>query len=123
MECRDCEQLIGERDAAQDAADALANAIASFLGCDVGEHAGGNFTNNPWVNALDALGACVDADGVRSALREAVATTSQKDWAALAGVSPQYVCDALQGRREPGQGICDALGLERVVYYRPKQSK
>lgn len=41
----------------------------------------------------------------------------QKAWAERSGVSPQYVCDVLQGRREPGDSICAALGLRREVLY------
>ena len=37
-----------------------------------------------------------------------------------AGVSQQYVNDVLKGRREPGESILKALGLERVVSYRRK---
>jgi len=45
---------------------------------------------------------------------------SQKDFAAMAGISAQYVSDVLHRRREPGQAILDALELQRVVTYREK---
>jgi lambda repressor-like predicted transcriptional regulator len=37
------------------------------------------------------------------------------------GVSPAYLSDVLNGNREPGPKIIDALGLERVVTYRKKK--
>lgn len=42
---------------------------------------------------------------------------NQKAWAEKNGVSPQYVCDVLMGRREPGESILNALGLRRLVFY------
>lgn len=36
-------------------------------------------------------------------------------------ISRGYLGDVLTGRREPGQKILDALGLERVVTYRRKK--
>jgi hypothetical protein len=41
----------------------------------------------------------------------------QKQWAVRHGVSPQYVCDVLQGRRNPGTAICKALKLKPVKLY------
>ena len=56
-DCKDCLQLIEERDAAIDAADKLAEAIGAFFRADVGEHVAGLGCpgNNPWRNALDLL--------------------------------------------------------------------
>lgn len=48
---------------------------------------------------------------------ECDAAGGQKAWADLNGVTPQYVCDVLQGRRKPGDAICRALGLRRVELY------
>ena len=62
-------------------------------------------------------------DDVRRLLREHTDVASQKHWAAEAGVSAAYVNDVLQGRREPGQAICDALGIERIVTYRFKRKR
>jgi hypothetical protein len=39
------------------------------------------------------------------------------------GVSPAYVSDVLTGRREPGKGILEPMGLERVVTYRKKRAR
>ncbi len=36
-------------------------------------------------------------------------------------VSPTYISDVCSGRREPGEKILQALGLERVVTYRRKK--
>lgn len=46
---------------------------------------------------------------------------SQKELAIELGVSPQYLSDVLNERKEPGSGILDPLGLERVVTYRRKR--
>jgi len=45
---------------------------------------------------------------------------SQTAFAQQHGISDQYVSDAMRGRRELGQKILDALGIERVVSYREK---
>ena len=45
----------------------------------------------------------------------------QKAWAERHGLSPQYVSDVLNARREPGDGILSALGLCRVVRYVEKR--
>jgi hypothetical protein len=42
---------------------------------------------------------------------------SQAKWAAARGISPSYLSDVLQGRREAGGKILDALGYKRVVSY------
>lgn len=54
-------------------------------------------------------------------LRAAItAAGSQRSFADQHKISLQYVNDVLRGRREPGQKILDALGIERVVNYREK---
>ena len=58
-------------------------------------------------------------DQVRALLRrECDKAGNQAAWAKAHGVSPAYVSDVLVGRREPGDAILRALGLERVVTYR-----
>lgn len=47
---------------------------------------------------------------------------SQKDLAAKLGVSPTYISDVLNERKEPGEAILEPLGLERVVTYRRKKA-
>jgi hypothetical protein len=45
---------------------------------------------------------------------------SMSSHAALArkiGISDAYLCDVLQGRREPGPAICRFLKVKRVVVY------
>lgn len=37
-------------------------------------------------------------------------------------VSSAYLSDVMNGNREPGPKILDALGLERVVTYRTKRA-
>ncbi len=55
-ECSHCENLIGERDEAQEAADRLAHCIADMLGVDIGEHSN---LNCPWKQAGDYADAVV----------------------------------------------------------------
>jgi hypothetical protein len=59
-------------------------------------------------------------DYLQSLLADAVqAAGGQVKWAAQAGVSPQYVCDCLKGRRYIGPLISQALGFEPVTMYAP----
>jgi hypothetical protein len=60
------------------------------------------------------------ADEVRVLLREACRKAgSQSAWAEEHNVSGSYVSDLVHGRREPGDKVLAALGLERVaVTYR-----
>lgn len=50
-------------------------------------------------------------DGVKAA-------GSQAAWADKANVSRAYVCDILNGRRDPGISISRMFGYEPVVMYR-----
>jgi hypothetical protein len=45
------DQVLRERDEAQETADKLAHALAVITGVDIGEHSS---MNDPWRNALDA---------------------------------------------------------------------
>lgn len=45
---------------------------------------------------------------------------TQKQFAATFGISEAYLSDVLNGRREPGQSILDAVDFERIVTYQPK---
>ncbi|KKK63354.1 hypothetical protein LCGC14_2995130 [marine sediment metagenome] len=57
-------------------------------------------------------------DEVRLELWKAVETEgTQKAWAENRDLSPQYISDVLNGRREPGPLILAGLGLRRVVTY------
>jgi hypothetical protein len=54
-------------------------------------------------------------------LSKAVALSgSQAKWCDAQGISTAYVSDVLNGRREPGKKILDALGYEAVAVYRAK---
>ena len=46
---------------------------------------------------------------------------SQANWAKAHGIAPAYVNDVLNERREPGDKILDALGIERT-YRRKRRS-
>lgn len=60
------------------------------------------------ITLIDVFGmlrrACRDAGG-------------QSAWAEVHGISPAYVSDVLNARREPGDKILTALGLRKVVRY------
>lgn len=43
---------------------------------------------------------------------------SQKAVADSLGVSQQYVCDVLNGRREPGKKMLTALGFSKEIGYK-----
>ena len=55
--------------------------------------------------------------------RKCAEAGGQAAWAEAAGVSPAYVSDVLNKRREPGKSILDPLGLERHVAYRKRRTK
>jgi hypothetical protein len=60
-------------------------------------------------------------EDVRAMLRTAVeAAGSQIAWARAHRLSGVYVSDVLHGRREPAGKILAALGMEKIVMYRPK---
>ena len=42
---------------------------------------------------------------------------SQKSAAKELGISPQYLCDVLAGRRSPSDRLAKAFGFEREVHY------
>lgn len=46
---------------------------------------------------------------------------SQESYAAANGFSAQYLSDFLNGRRDPGDKILDAIGFERIVRFRRKK--
>jgi DNA-binding transcriptional regulator YdaS (Cro superfamily) len=61
----------------------------------------------------------MNADEVRNMLRRACqAAGSAAAWAKDNGVSPAYVSDTLNKRRDPGPAILDALGIEAETNYR-----
>jgi DNA-binding transcriptional regulator YdaS (Cro superfamily) len=60
----------------------------------------------------------VDADAVRQMLAShALALGSQKALAEKIGVTQAFVCDIINGRREPSGKPVAFLGLRRVVSY------
>lgn len=56
-------------------------------------------------------------DNPMTELRSRVGASSQAQVAKDLGISPQYLNDVLNERREPGKKILQALGLERLVVY------
>ena len=69
----------------------------------------------------------MNADEVRQILRNKIGDGTQSDLAKKMGISPSYLNDILNGLREPGGGVLDALGLRRVADYqyikRPGRAK
>ena len=53
---------------------------------------------------------------VRARLRARV-NGAQGVWARANGIAPAYVSDVLNGRREPGKRMLEALGLKRLFLY------
>lgn len=51
-------------------------------------------------------------------LAECEKAEGRKRWAEAHKLSPAYVSDVLNRRREPGKKILTALGVEKVVSYR-----
>lgn len=52
---------------------------------------------------------------VRERLRARMAEVgSASAWGRVNRVSPQYLCDVLKGRRDPGNAILGPLGLRRM---------
>lgn len=74
---------------------------------------------------LDSIGAYLyavkrmDQTTIVERLRKRCARSSQTAVAAELGVSKQYLCDVLAGRREPGPAVLNGLGLVRKVTYQP----
>lgn len=59
---------------------------------------------------------------IRARLRDAIqAAGSQAAFARQHNISLQYVNDVVNGRREIGQKILDALGIEKIVTYRDRK--
>jgi len=50
-------------------------------------------------------------------LRQRLATRTQAALADELGISPQYLSDILNERREPGAKVLDALGITRISKY------
>lgn len=61
----------------------------------------------------------MNTDTVRETLAKACAKAGcAADWAKANEISAAYVSDVLNGRKEPGEKILRALGLERIIDYR-----
>lgn len=57
---------------------------------------------------------------IKDKLAEAVKKAGgQRAWAVIHGVSEQYVCDVMQGRRGIGQKLAQPLGYRPVTRYEP----
>ena len=59
-----------------------------------------------------------DAAFVREVLRAACEREgSQRAWAIKHGISPQFLSEVLNGRKEPSPAVLEPLGMRREVYY------
>lgn len=66
----------------------------------------------------------VDEAAVRALLKEYCEIFGgQSAWAAKHGVSPQYVCDVLKGKRAVSASLADKLGLRRVIKFERKDGR
>lgn len=54
---------------------------------------------------------------IRNHLAACCQRTTQKRVAIALGVSPQYLCDIIKGRREISEQVAEKLGFERVVTF------
>ena len=64
-------------------------------------------------------GRYIDAGAIELALvRFVKSRRTQKRAAKDLGISQQYLCDVLKGRREISATLADQLGYERVVMFR-----
>lgn len=55
---------------------------------------------------------------IRNVLRHRCeAAGGQKSWAIDHGVSPQYVCDILRGRKEVSERVAALLGYDRRIQF------
>lgn len=60
----------------------------------------------------------MSVDDVRALIKSSIKTAgTAAAWAKTINLSPQYVGDVLHGRRDPGDTILTALGLQRSVTY------
>ena len=65
-----------------------------------------------------SMGCVTDAAGLCDKIRDQPGTSLSKS--AALGISPQYLCDILQGRRDISSTVADRLGYERIVLFRAK---
>lgn len=57
----------------------------------------------------------MNTNDVRKIIARRLRTQSASDLARELGISPQYLCDVIKGRKEPGDGMLRPLGLRRQV--------
>ncbi len=64
------------------------------------------------------MGAHLSTEEVIALLRRKCdAAGGQTAFAKLHGISAPYISDVLNGRRDPGDKVLEAIGLERAVTY------
>jgi hypothetical protein len=63
----------------------------------------------------------VDRDQLIRTITRLKGKGTQKDLADRLQVSPAFLSDVINGNREPGESLLEALGLERRVTYVPKK--
>lgn len=68
---------------------------------------------------MPSLPHSIDAEDFRKLLREQIETLemTQEQYAEARGISPSYLSDILNGRREPGEKLLSDMGMKRCVYY------
>ena len=59
----------------------------------------------------------MEASEVIKELKRRVGKTSQKEVAISFGMTPQFICDVLKGRRDMTENLARELGYIRVINY------
>ena len=65
----------------------------------------------------------LNQDQVIQLLRKRQGDRTAKELAEELGISEQYLSDVFQKRRDIGPALCEGLGLEREVTFRPLAAK
>ena len=65
----------------------------------------------------------MDIEQLLTLLRdECTKAGTQAAWAKSFGLSAPYVSDVLNGRRDPGKGILDALSVREIITYEKRHT-
>lgn len=64
----------------------------------------------------------INKDEVIALMKKRQGERSNQDFAVELGISKQYLGDIYQGRRDPGETVLTALGLEKKEFFIKKQN-
>jgi hypothetical protein len=71
-----------------------------------------------FIMKLDSMGFVSTKDVVEDLRLLADSMSTHKALAKKIGISPQFLCDILAGKRLPGKKVCKFLKVESVMVYR-----